>query len=42
MLLSLLKNNIVSLDPKIIRKLAVANNASIANALAVTSIRETA
>ena len=37
-----LKNNIVSLDPKIIRKLAVANNASIANALAVTSIRETA
>ena len=31
-----------SLDPKIIKKLAVANNFNLANALAVTAIRETA
>ena len=37
------KQNITSsLDPKIIKKLAVANNFNFANALAVTAIRETA
>ena len=37
------KQNITSsLDPKIIKKLAVANNFNLANALAVTAIRETA
>ena len=37
------KQNITSsLDSKIIKKLAVANNFNFANALAVTAIRETA